>query len=74
MNFAGSTCICRVPKVNLKVGVVVECAHCGESQDETDEVLSTELMLHACRVPRVCVDRLGLCLHGIHMGRVSYTE
>ncbi|SCZ92702.1 BZ3500_MvSof-1268-A1-R1_Chr5-2g08120 [Microbotryum saponariae] len=29
MNYAGSTCICRVPKAQLKAGVVVECTHCG---------------------------------------------
>lgn len=31
MNYAGSTCICRVPKAQLKPGVVVECTHCGQS-------------------------------------------
>lgn len=30
MNFQGSTCICRVPKAQLKKGTVVECPHCGE--------------------------------------------
>ncbi|KAH7097450.1 G10 protein [Auriculariales sp. MPI-PUGE-AT-0066] len=25
----GSTCICRVPKAQVKKGVVVECQHCG---------------------------------------------
>jgi hypothetical protein len=30
MNFQGSTCICRVPKAQLKKGIVVECPHCGE--------------------------------------------
>jgi len=25
----GATCICRVPKAQLKGGVVVECVHCG---------------------------------------------
>ncbi|KDQ15420.1 hypothetical protein BOTBODRAFT_131240 [Botryobasidium botryosum FD-172 SS1] len=29
MNFQGSTCICRVPKGQLKAGTVVECTHCG---------------------------------------------
>ncbi|AFR94480.1 bud site selection protein 31 [Cryptococcus neoformans] len=29
MNFQGSTCICRVPKAQLKKGTVVECPHCG---------------------------------------------
>jgi len=29
MNYVGSTCICRVPKAQLKDGVVVECTHCG---------------------------------------------
>ncbi|ODN80508.1 hypothetical protein L202_02736 [Cryptococcus amylolentus CBS 6039] len=29
MNFQGSTCICRVPKAQLKKDVVVECPHCG---------------------------------------------
>ncbi|POW22709.1 hypothetical protein PSHT_00971, partial [Puccinia striiformis] len=28
MNYAGSVCICRVPKANLKPGTVVECVHC----------------------------------------------
>lgn len=31
MNFQGSTCICRVPKAQLKKGTVVECPHCGTS-------------------------------------------
>jgi hypothetical protein len=30
MNYQGSTCICRVPKAQLKAGTVVECVHCGE--------------------------------------------
>ncbi|KAG8960776.1 Component of the SF3b subcomplex of the U2 snRNP [Tulasnella sp. 419] len=29
MNYTGSTCICRVPKAQLKAGTIVECAHCG---------------------------------------------
>ncbi|KAM0752269.1 hypothetical protein T439DRAFT_324337 [Meredithblackwellia eburnea MCA 4105] len=29
MNYSGSTCICRVPKAQLKSGTVVECTHCG---------------------------------------------
>ncbi|KIO30197.1 hypothetical protein M407DRAFT_242261 [Tulasnella calospora MUT 4182] len=29
MNYTGSTCICRVPKAQLKEGTVVECTHCG---------------------------------------------
>jgi hypothetical protein len=29
MNYQGSTCICRVPKAQLKGGTVVECVHCG---------------------------------------------
>ncbi|CAD7063614.1 unnamed protein product [Tilletia caries] len=29
MNYKGSTCICRVPKSDLKVGTLVECSHCG---------------------------------------------
>ncbi|KAK0553627.1 Component of the SF3b subcomplex of the U2 snRNP [Tilletia horrida] len=32
MNYKGSTCICRVPKSDLKVGTVVECSHCGKLQ------------------------------------------
>ena len=30
MNYQGSTCICRVPKAQVKAGTVVECVHCGE--------------------------------------------
>ncbi|THH04744.1 hypothetical protein EW146_g10098 [Bondarzewia mesenterica] len=29
MNYQGSTCICRVPKAQLRAGTVVECVHCG---------------------------------------------
>ncbi|GAA6026311.1 hypothetical protein JCM11491_003536 [Sporobolomyces phaffii] len=29
MNYSGSTCICRVPKAQLKENVIVECTHCG---------------------------------------------
>jgi bud site selection protein 31 len=29
MNYQGSTCICRVPKAQLREGTVVECVHCG---------------------------------------------
>ncbi|KAH8925406.1 hypothetical protein BT69DRAFT_1279706 [Atractiella rhizophila] len=29
MNYAGSACICRVPKAVLKAGTIVECVHCG---------------------------------------------
>ncbi|TFY72973.1 hypothetical protein EVG20_g50 [Dentipellis fragilis] len=28
MNYQGSTCICRVPKAQLRAGTVVECVHC----------------------------------------------
>ncbi|TDL29895.1 maternal g10 transcript [Rickenella mellea] len=28
-NYQGSTCICRVPKAQLKSGTIVECVHCG---------------------------------------------
>ena len=31
MNYQGSTCICRVPKAQLRKGTVVECVHCGTS-------------------------------------------
>ena len=30
MNYQGSTCICRVPKAQLRSGTVVECTHCGK--------------------------------------------
>ena len=29
MNYQGSTCICRVPKTQVRAGTVVECVHCG---------------------------------------------
>ncbi|EST04746.1 G10 protein [Kalmanozyma brasiliensis GHG001] len=29
MNYQGSTCICRVPRDQLRPGTVVECVHCG---------------------------------------------
>ena len=29
MNYQGSTCICRVPKSQVRSGTVVECVHCG---------------------------------------------
>ncbi|KAI9447949.1 maternal g10 transcript [Lactarius indigo] len=29
MNYQGSTCICRVPKAQVRAGTVVECVHCG---------------------------------------------
>lgn len=29
MNYQGSTCVCRVPKAQVKAGTVVECVHCG---------------------------------------------
>jgi hypothetical protein len=31
MNYQGSTCICRVPKAQIRAGTVVECVHCGAS-------------------------------------------
>ena len=30
MNYQGSTCICRVPKAQVRTGTVVECVHCGK--------------------------------------------
>lgn len=30
MNYQGSTCICRVPKAQVRAGTVVECVHCGK--------------------------------------------
>jgi bud site selection protein 31 len=29
MNYQGSTCICRVPKSQVRSGTIVECVHCG---------------------------------------------
>ena len=29
MNYQGSTCICRVPKGQVRSGTIVECVHCG---------------------------------------------
>ncbi|AXA49224.1 bud site selection protein 31 [Malassezia restricta] len=29
MNYEGATCICRVPRAQLRPGTFVECAHCG---------------------------------------------
>ncbi|KAI0307083.1 maternal g10 transcript [Multifurca ochricompacta] len=29
MNYQGSTCVCRVPKAQVRAGTVVECVHCG---------------------------------------------
>lgn len=29
MNYQGSTCICRVPKAQVRSGTIVECVHCG---------------------------------------------
>lgn len=34
MNYQGSTCICRVPKAQVREGTVVECVHCGASQPD----------------------------------------
>ncbi|CCV00036.1 unnamed protein product [Malassezia sympodialis ATCC 42132] len=31
MNYEGSTCICRVPRAQLRPGTFVECVHCGTS-------------------------------------------
>ncbi|KAJ3828657.1 G10 protein-domain-containing protein [Lentinula raphanica] len=31
MNYQGSTCICRVPKAQVRSGTVVNCVHCGSS-------------------------------------------
>jgi len=32
MNYQGSTCICRIPKAQVRAGTVVECVHCGEPE------------------------------------------
>ncbi|CAK5263159.1 unnamed protein product [Mycena citricolor] len=29
MNYQGSTCVCRVPKAQLRAGTIVECVHCA---------------------------------------------
>lgn len=34
MNYEGSTCICRVPKAQLRPGTFVECVHCGRWRRE----------------------------------------
>jgi len=31
MNYQGSTCVCRVPKAQVRAGTIVECVHCGLS-------------------------------------------
>lgn len=55
MNYAGSTCICRVPKAHLKDGIVVECTHCGKSPPRPETTIrptmarsSQALMLSVC--------------------------
>ncbi|KAJ7248496.1 maternal g10 transcript [Mycena rebaudengoi] len=30
MNYQGSTCVCRVPKAQVRSGTIVECVHCGK--------------------------------------------
>jgi hypothetical protein len=39
MNYQGSTCVCRVPKAQLREGTVVECVHCGASDRAPGVVL-----------------------------------
>ena len=36
MNYQGSTCICRVPKAQVRAGTVVECVHCGKVTRDAD--------------------------------------
>ena len=57
MNYAGSTCICRVPKAQLKDGVVVECTHCG-AYEKKRVTLTCVLIASPFRVPRLRVERL----------------
>ena len=58
MNYAGSTCICRVPKAHLKDGIVVECTHCGTSTDPL-RLRPHPVQLHRPTLVRV---RLGFSL------------
>ncbi|KAG8902780.1 K(+)/H(+) antiporter [Tulasnella sp. 403] len=38
MNYQGSTCICRIPKAQLKSGTIVECTHCGKMPEFSDAI------------------------------------
>lgn len=71
MNYAGSTCICRVPKAHLKDGIVVECTHCGKLTNPPRAAHPDELARrptqshilnvssHSIRLPRMLLERLG---------------
>ncbi|QRW16338.1 potassium/sodium hyperpolarization-activated cyclic nucleotide-gated channel 4 [Rhizoctonia solani] len=41
MNYQGSTCICRVPKAQVKEGTVVQCVHCVLDRPRNDEAGSS---------------------------------
>lgn len=49
MNYQGSTCVCRVPKAQVRAGTIVECVHCGLSS--LLHILSTysSAMISGCR-------------------------
>ena len=55
MNYAGSTCICRVPKAHLKDGTVVECTHCGNLSFVRFLEIATDAS-QLDRLSRLCVD------------------
>ena len=44
MNYQGSTCICRVPKAQLRAGTVVECVHCGTYMLATLSISCADLL------------------------------
>ena len=43
MNYQGSTCICRVPKAQVRAGTVVECVHCGTVTRDVFGLIHTDV-------------------------------
>lgn len=50
MNYQGSTCICRVPKSQVRTGTVVECVHCGIHHEILVLPLITQLISRLSRL------------------------
>ncbi|KAJ3537151.1 hypothetical protein NM688_g6731 [Phlebia brevispora] len=71
MNYQGSTCICRVPKAQVRPGTVVECVHCEDalfSEEIANSTLRTVVVFtvrsgvgyHVAQVPRTVLKLLRL--------------
>lgn len=66
MNYQGSTCVCRVPKAQVRAGTIVECVHCGSCN------MHAALLLHSSSILILVYSRLSRMQFGLIISPLSW--